>query len=173
MKMAIYSDIHDNLHNLKLVIKKMKELEVEKAFCLGDFISPPIIKEIIASEIITFAIWGNNDGEKVVITMLAENSDTFHISTKTFAVQEEAGKKVFLSHYPDIARSMAKSGDYDAVFYGHDHTTLFETLENDCILANPGEVAASTTDRCTFMVWDTETNDLQTYNIGEHSNNSK
>ena len=84
----------------------------------------------------------------------------------------EDGKKIFLTHYPDMARSMAKSGDCDAVFYGHDHTTLFETLDNGCVLANPGEVAASTTNRCTFMVWDTETNDIQTYDVGEHSNQS-
>jgi predicted phosphodiesterase len=39
---------------------------------------------------------------------------------------ELGGRKIAVNHYPHIARRLAESRDYDAVFYGHDHTAYVE-----------------------------------------------
>jgi hypothetical protein len=68
---------------------------------------------------------------------------------------ELGGCRIAVNHYPHIARPLAESGDYDAVFYGHDHTALVERV-GDCLLLNPGEVMGRF-GRSTFAWYDTET----------------
>jgi uncharacterized protein len=93
-----------------------------------------------------------------------------------FDVLEIGDRKVFLSHYPLIAKSMAKSGDYDAVFYGHDHLKHKERI-GDCLLLNPGEIGAYKTGKSTFAVYDAETNDAEIvevrYSITTNTETSK
>ncbi len=161
MKLAVFSDIHDNIHNLRLALSEMKKRNITRAYCLGDFMSPNIVKQIIDSGIIVFAVWGNNDGEIAKITKLScESRGAFQIADTTFCSAEVDNRKIFLTHHPDFARSLAKSGDYDAVFYGHNHNELFERQENGCILANPGEISGHVTDRSTFLIWDTVDNSI-------------
>ena len=62
-------------------------------------------------------------------------------------------------HYPHIARPRADSGDYDAVFYGHDHTVHIEHL-GQTLLLNPGEVMGRF-GKSTFAWYDTETREAE------------
>ncbi len=162
MLIGIFSDIHDNVHNLKLAIAKMKERGISKALFLGDFINPGVVQEIINSGIIVYAVWGNNDGERTAITkMICHNPDKIGISDTTFANFKIENRVLFLTHHPDFAKSLAKSGDYHAVFYGHDHLQYTEVLPNGCILANPGEISAHRTGRATFLIYDSEKNAVE------------
>lgn len=163
MKVAIYSDIHDNFYNLRLALEIIKQKDIRHAICLGDFINPGIVREIITHGIKTFAVWGNNDGEKPAITKLScASNGIFEIADTTFSDFEIDGKPVFLTHHPDFALPLARSGDFKAIFYGHDHVAFSEKLPNGCLLANPGEISSHKTNSCTFMIWDTETNEVET-----------
>lgn len=156
MKVAVYSDIHDNQHNMRKVIESMKSQKVDSAIFLGDFNSPYIVKELLQSNIKTHCIWGNNEGDKVTITKFIESSDgLFSISDRREDIIEVDGKKVALLHHPDFAKSLARSGDFDAVFYAHTHDRAFEMVSN-CILANPGEVSGHKTGKVSYILWDTE-----------------
>ena len=93
-------------------------------------------------------------GEKSNLEMGFDIFDTFEID----------GKKLFLTHYPLIAKSMAKSGDFDAVFYGHNHLKNKEMVGN-CLLLNPGEVGAYKTSKPTLAIYDTKTNDAEILDI--------
>jgi uncharacterized protein len=162
MKIAVFSDIHDNFHNLRLALAEMRRRNITRAYCLGDFISPGIVKQIIDSGIIVFAVWGNNDGEKSRIAkMSCESQGVFQIADTTFSSAEVDGRKIFLTHHSDFAASLARSGDYDAVFYGHDHKEYYALIKNGCILANPGEISSHVTDRSTFLIWDTVSNEIE------------
>jgi uncharacterized protein len=44
-----------------------------------------------------------------------------------------------MTHYPQIARPLALSGQFDLVCHGHDHTQRLET-HGRTLLVNPGEV---------------------------------
>lgn len=59
---------------------------------------------------------------------------------------------------------MAKSGEYDAVFYGHNHLKNKEKIGN-CLVVNPGEIGAYKTGIATFAVYDTEMNDADIIEI--------
>jgi putative phosphoesterase len=56
-----------------------------------------------------------------------------------FAELELDNKKIAVIHYPNIAETLALSGKYDAVFYGHTHKHECREV-NDCLLVNPGEL---------------------------------
>ena len=49
------------------------------------------------------------------------------------------GRQVALIHYPEPARRIAQSGNFDLVCYGHDHLKHWERIDN-CLLVNPGEL---------------------------------
>jgi thiamine pyrophosphate-dependent acetolactate synthase large subunit-like protein len=84
------------------------------------------------------AVFGNNDGDPYLLTTIAAQHR--HVTLHgQLAELEVAGLKIALNHYPDISRSLAQSGQYDAVFSGHDHKAYTETFDS-CLWANPGEV---------------------------------
>jgi predicted phosphodiesterase len=55
---------------------------------------------------------------------------------------------------------MAKSGDFDAVFCGHNHIFHIEKLDN-CLIVNPWEISAHKSWKATFAVYNTTTNEAE------------
>lgn len=161
MKVAIISDIHENFHNLTLFFESIQQENVEKIICLGDLINPGIAKILSRCGIPVYAIWGNNDWDRVAITKiaLAEGSG-LEVGFDTFDCIELGGRKIFLTHYPMLANPMAKSGDFDAVFYGHNHLYHIDHI-NDCLIVNPGELSAHQTYKATFAIYDTQSNQAE------------
>ncbi len=159
MKVAIMSDIHDNFHNLILVLKKIKKnKDIKKIIFLGDFINNGIAKILAGSDIPVHAIWGNNDGDKSVLikTSLSPKSN-LAIADNVYDFLEIEGRKIFITHYPDIAKPMAKSGEFDAVFYGHNHIKNKDRI-GDCLVVNPGEISGHKNSQISFAIYDTEKN---------------
>lgn len=158
MKIGILSDVHENAHNLILALEECKKLDVEKILFLGDFINNWIAKIFASSTIPVFSIWWNNDGDKVAITKtsLSEWSN-LEIWFDTFDSLEIDNRKIFLTHYPMLARPMAKSWEFDAVFYGHDHKINMDKIWN-CIIVNPWELSGHKFGQSSFVVYDTTTN---------------
>jgi len=161
MKIAIISDIHDNAHNLVLALKEIENSGAEQILSLGDFTSTGVAKILNLSKVPVFAIWGNNDGDKMSII---KNAPSIVFSEATHDKIELGDKKIFISHYPDVAKSMAKSGDFDAVFYGHNHIKNKDRI-GDCLVVNPGEIGAVKTKTSTFAIYDTEKNDAEIYEV--------
>jgi len=83
-------------------------------------------------------VWGNNDGDKRAVSKAAEGYHGFTIYGDLAELEIE-DLRIAINHYPEIAKGLAKSGLYDLVCYGHDHTAHQEMVGNT-ILLNPGEV---------------------------------
>ena len=163
MKIAIISDIHENVHNLALFFEEIQHRgggeNIEKIIFLWDFINNGIAKLLANSPIPVYAIRGNNDGERVAITKtsLMEGSN-LELWFDTFDSLTIDGRNIFITHYPMLAKPMARSGDFDAVFYGHDHKYNKET-NNSCLIINPWEISAHKTTCASFAIYDTQTNE--------------
>jgi len=67
-------------------------------------------------------------------------------------------KRFAINHYPDIARGLSQSDQYDVVCYGHDHV-LHEEQIGKTQLLNPGEIMGRLGKR-TFMIYDTVNRDV-------------
>ena len=161
MKIAIISDIHDNAHNLVMALKQIKEYNVEKIIFLWDFCGAAIAKILSAYPKRVIAIWGNNDWDKSMITKFCFTKwSNLTVWFDVFDIIEIDWKKIFLSHYPMLAKHMAKSWDFDAVFYGHNHLKHKEYIW-ECLVLNPGEIWAYKTGIAHFAIYDTKTNNAE------------
>lgn len=161
MKIGIISDIHENFHNLSLFLNETKKHNIEKILFLGDFMNNGIAKLLAAHEIPTYAVWGNNDGDRVAITKTALSKwSNLEIWFDTFDIINIENRNIFLTHYPILAKPMAKSWDFDAVFYWHNHFHNIDKI-NNCIIINPWEISAHKTGIATFALYDTETNNAE------------
>ncbi len=165
MKIAIISDVHGNFHNLILFLKQIKHHEIKKIIFLGDFVNNGIAKILAKSEVPVIAIWGNNDGDKVAITKTSLNEGSnLTMSFDTYDFLEIDNRKIFITHYTLLAKPMAKSGDFDAVFYGHDHKKNLDKI-NNCIIVNPGEISAHKTRIASFAIYNTKNNTAEIIDI--------
>lgn len=161
MKIAIIADIHDNRQNLQSALQAIEKLGVEKIICLGDLINPGASRVLADSKIPVFSIWGNNDGDVAKITHISASPDSnLTMSDYTFDIIELDNRKIFLSHFEGFAYSLAKSGDFDAVFYGHSHIKDKKVF-GDCLVINPGELSSHKTGVASFAIYDTITNDAE------------
>ena len=161
MTIGIISDIHENFHNLILALDKMEEKGVEQIICLGDLMNAGVAKILAHHSVPTYLIWGNNDGEKVDITKASfREGSQLTVSLNTYDFLEYGGRKIFISHYDDLAQPMAASGLYDAVFFGHNHI-VSEEKSGEVIIVNPGELAALKSGKATIAIYETEDNSVQ------------
>lgn len=165
MLVAVIADIHENFHNLILALKMCEERKVEQIICLGDLMNSGIAKVLAMQDIPCFMVWGNNDGEKVEITLASQRPNSqLTISNNVYDFLEIDGRKLFLSHYHDLANPMAKSGTYDAVFFGHTHVPSIDHIGN-CLVVNPGEISAAKTGKATFALYDSTDNTAEMLTI--------
>ncbi len=138
MRIAIMSDSHDNLWKLEEAMPLLRETEA--VLHCGDLIAPFMMIRLIkgAGGHPVHVVWGNNDGDKRLLSQVAASAENVHLHGE-FAEIELGGLRVALNHYPRIARALAQSGRYDLVCYGHDHTAHQEWV-GQTLLLNPGEL---------------------------------
>lgn len=139
MKIAIMSDVHDNIWNLERALKQLQDYRPATLLFLGDFCAPFTLAQIAEGfQSPIHAVFGNNDGDPFLLSTVAASHQ--HVTLHgQMAELELDGVRVALNHYPDISRPLALSGRYNAVFSGHDHKRYQEQL-GDTLWANPGEV---------------------------------
>lgn len=139
MKIAVLSDIHDNIWNLETALKDIATSGANRLFFLGDFCAPFTLAQIaegFSGQV--DAVFGNNDGDPSMLTTIAAKYETVTLHGQ-LAELELSGVRIALNHYPDISAGLARSGRYDAVFSGHDHRK-YQERHGSCLWANPGEV---------------------------------
>ena len=159
MKIAIFSDSHDNMPNIEKAIEYVKFKGISKLIHCGDVCAPAVMREIanlFDNEM--HLVYGNVDGDRDKMEQLAKDLPNLKIHGEQGEVEID-GKKIGWVHYPNIAQEMAESGKYNAVFYGHDHKA-WEKKVGDCMLRNPGTLAGLFA-KPTFAIYDTENNNAE------------
>jgi putative phosphoesterase len=156
MKIAVISDIHDNIPKLKTALALVRDRGAEVVLCLGDLCSPFMAKELgqgFSGPI--HVVFGNNDGDRFRIAANAAKHANLHFHGEYAELQ--FGQRLFsINHFDDIGRAIAKGQHYDVVCFGHSHR--FEVSQSGkTVLINPGEIYGGLTGQSTFVVYDTVT----------------
>jgi uncharacterized protein len=154
MKVAIISDIHDNLPKLRAALAKAQEAEV--LICCGDLCSPFVAKELgVGFTKPAHIVFGNNDGDRWRIGINGAKYPNLQFHGE-YAELELAGKTFSINHFDPIGRAIAKGGAFDVVCFGHNHK--FEvTPQGRTLIINPGEIYGGLTGHSTFVIYDTAT----------------
>lgn len=146
MIFAIVSDSHDNIKNFNKAIDWLNKENIKLILHCGDICNQETIDEAIK----------NFKGE---IKFVRGNGDYDLEDIQESMEVELGGKKIFLNHYPDIAKKAAESQKYDLVFYGHTHKPWEEKIGNSR-LVNSGELAGQRF-KPTFAIYNTDTDLLE------------
>jgi putative phosphoesterase len=152
MKIAVLSDVHDQTKNLSPIFEEIKKQNCEMVFALGDYISLKSFKELEKMRLPIYAVFGNMDKDRDDIESWARSSNK-RITLRREMNRVKIGEENFaLTHFPEIAEKLLKSGMYKAVFYGHTHKVAKRT-EDETLIANPGAVQMGS-----FGIYDSNTN---------------
>jgi putative phosphoesterase len=145
MKVCVVSDSHDRGDLLATAIERARDWGAQAVLHCGDVIGPNTLRKSLTLGLPLHVIHGNNLGDMPGMLRLAQESDgrlAYHGSDATI---ELGGRRLFMIHYPHLARGMATTGDYDAVLCGHSHSAGIEHVPTmrggRTPLVNPGTVA--------------------------------
>jgi putative phosphoesterase len=176
MLIAIISDIHDNIPNLKKVLGYCASNKIEKIICCGDLASLEtldFLNDNFNGEI--FYTFGNMDNDFLKNYPFENDQYKKTRIFKGFGETEFDGnpvkpdghgaRKIAFVHFPKEAKELCESERYNFVFYGHTHKP-FEEIINGCKMLNPGNVANQLYPP-TFAVWNTESDKFELVKINE------
>ena len=153
MKIGVISDSHDNLPNIRKAVQVFSTNGVEALIHGGDFCSPFTIAEfkpLAEKGVKMHAVFGNNDGDRVLLAKRGEGFITFADGSLSVTL---GGKRIVVLHYPDLGEDLFRLGAYDLVIYGHNHTVRVEGGEKK--LLNPGTSSGYLAERATVAIVET------------------
>jgi putative phosphoesterase len=152
MKVAIISDTHDNLENLKKFFEFSKKERIEILIHCGDVCNGETLKEIEKNFKKIYLCLGNADIKDSLLKE-AKKSKIFEKEGKI----EIGGLKIGFCHMFNLKEKNLK--DFEFYFFGHSHWPFLKK-EGKCYLANPGNLAGLFY-KATFAILDTKTKKLE------------
>ncbi len=165
MKIAILSDSHDHIPNLRRAVRRAGELGATLLIHCGDLISPFMLPELHRFRGQVHLIYGNNAGDQHLIST---RCGTLFDNILHHGIQgevEAAGLRIGFQHYPSLARGLALTGRYQVVCCGHNHIAAFERI-GDCLLINPGDLLGKDM-KPGFMLLDSGDLSVERIEVGE------
>jgi putative phosphoesterase len=171
MRLAILSDIHDNVWKLDAALDRVRGADA--MICCGDLCSPFIVHQLgrgFGGPV--HIIFGNNDGDLFRITANAARYPQIKIHGEMLR-GDFGGKRVAANHYDNIARPIAAGGEFDVVCYGHNHVYDVSRIGRTLAI-NPGSIMGAmfagdgtlTDAASTLVIYDTETDQAQRCEVG-------
>lgn len=154
MILGALADSHDHLERIERAVERLAAARVEAVLHAGDFVAPFALQPLARLGCPVYAVLGNNDGERVGLqrtfeALFGAPSDL----QPNLLTAELGGRRLAMSHYPEVAEPLASSGDFDLVVFGHTHEQRLERV-GETVLFNPGEVCGWLTGRPTIAVVD-------------------
>jgi len=147
VKVAVVSDTHDNLSKVREFVKRVNEEKVELVIHCGDFVSPFTVKLLLSELQCDFmGVFGNNDGEVAGLLKVSGG-----LIEKPPVAKLVGGFRFAVMHEPLFVESLAKSGDFDFILYGHTHQVDTRVI-NGCQVVNPGELCGYLTGKSSFAI---------------------
>jgi len=153
MRFVAISDTHDNLKAIEDLISALKGEVFDFVVHAGDVIAPFSMKALEKLGKKLYIAFGNNDGEKKILTSIAEKN-----GWEIGEIIEFPNGVVY--HGTDIRIvEILKKTIHKYLIIGHTHVPKVERL-NGKILINPGEVCGYQTGKRTFAIVEDESVDI-------------
>jgi putative phosphoesterase len=157
MRLAIISDIHDNLVNLEKCLDWCRKERIETMICCGDLTNSDTL-DFLAKNF------------KGKIHILMGNCDTYDedliLGYSNMKYHDRKGSRLFIGKYkigfchePYHIKHLFHIDKFDLIFYGHTHKP-WESTENGVRLINPGTLGGLF-QKATFATWESEENKLE------------
>lgn len=164
MKIGVLSDSHDRLDSIKLAIDVCNKNGVEHVFHAGDIISPFTSSYFKLLNSKLHIVWGNNDGDKNILTKKFTEIDASVYGDFMNIVIEN--RKIAMIHGTDeaIVKALVKCGDYQLVIRGHTHKPGI-IRDDKTLLLNPGTPSGYLSKEKTIAIVDLSEMEIQIINL--------
>lgn len=158
MKIAIVSDSHNSLDNLRKALNMIKKKTKRIIHC-GDLCSSFILNELEGFDV--DFVFGNMS-DRSEISKKLKDFENIRCHTDCGEIDFE-GLNIAFVHEPEYAYSLAFSKKYDIIFYGHTHKYKVETIENSLVI-NPGEIMGRA-ENPGFIIFDSKTKEIERFEL--------
>ncbi|MFX1503839.1 MAG: metallophosphoesterase [Promethearchaeota archaeon] len=170
MRIAVMSDTHDHMNNIKKSISIINERNVDALIHCGDYVAPFVkrlfdeLNDSIKKNF--YGVFGNNDGDKLLLKKNLGQICEFPQNGHELILELE-GKKIFVSHMPreKTIKALTNSGNFDMILSGHTHSLSHIKSDNGTLVVNPGELCGYLTGNATFAILDTEKMEAEIINL--------
>ena len=139
MLIAVISDSHDNIWNLRKAVQIINDRQAGLIIHCGDFIAPFMLNELDVAGIPVHGVFGNNDGDQYMLTKMSLgilNNITLHgLSGRVDA----EGFTIGFTHYAEMGDGLVSAGNCRLVCFGHSHEHEVRQAGHVTLL-NPGEI---------------------------------
>ena len=139
MRVAILSDSHDHILNLRAAVTYCNAYSVSVMIHCGDLISPFMLDELARFGGAVHLVYGNNVGDQHIISQSCGTRFPSITHHGVLGAVEAGGRTLAFTHYPEMARGLASQNRFDVVCCGHNHRYQVEKISNS-LLVNPGEL---------------------------------
>ncbi len=161
MKIGIFSDSHDHVANVRRAVKRLVDEGVVHLLHAGDYVSPFLLKEVLECPGEFVGIFGNNDGDKVLLSRVS--GGRIHPGPYELRL---ADRRILLLHEPYALEAMVAGGLHDLVIFGHTHQAVVER-KGRTLIVNPGELGGWLYGRATFAIYDSLMGEAEIIDLGE------
>lgn len=162
MRIALLADSHDNWAALRSAVTKAGELACDVLFFAGDLVRPDGVAVLAEFSGPVHMIIGNNEFEIDDIWAEAEATENVIYHGEICDIGRE-GWRIFMHHYPEVARQHAQTGTYDLCIYGHRHTYRDEMV-GDTYILSPGAISHRGSEP-EWAIFDTETGEMTRHTV--------
>lgn len=144
MNIAVFSDSHDQIAHLKAALSAANQAGATMILHCGDLCAPFMLDRMGRDfQGAIHVVFGNSDGDGRMLQTIASKYPQIALHG-IYAEVEASGRFLAMIHYPEPAKRIAQSGQFDLVVYGHNHAKHVENITKASgstgILANPGEL---------------------------------
>lgn len=160
MRLAIISDIHDQVGHLRQVLARFEGLEPQAVLLCGDITkSDALLAARLPGLPLAFCLGNCDNGEAPRLRATAAQHGIGAWGELGEWSLGPGQRPVAFTHFPGLAVKAAATERYQAVFYGHTHRRaqqFVDTGSGRCLLANPGDIEGRY-GRPGGLLWDSET----------------
>lgn len=151
MLIGIFSDTHDHLDHIRLVVSRLNEAHCDLAVFAGDFVSTIAVPPLRALHCPLVGCFGDNEGNKPGLRSGLRIIG--HVSDPPARYEAPDGTRFVIAHMRRQLRGIPD--DYDVAVFGHSHKPLVDLDDRGRLWINPGETSGWTFGRPTFALLDT------------------
>lgn len=159
MIVAVMSDSHDNIWNLRKALDVIKSENAGMIIHCGDLVAPFMAKELEEVGIPVHGVFGNNDGDQYLLTKFSLTTLTNITFHGLVGQVDTGGFKIAFTHENVVAQGLASGDDFKMVCFGHSHEYYLKKI-GTTILLNPGEIMGKD-GRPGFCLVDTDTAEIK------------
>jgi uncharacterized protein len=163
VKIGVLADSHDHLTNLQKAVVALKGHKIDLLIHAGDFVAPFSVPYLGLAECPVWAVYGNNDGERVGLKIKFQELDG-RLHERPFSYEHERAR-ILVQHEPIALETLEGCKQYDLVVYGHTHAVDIRIPNQGAMIVNPGEVCGWLTDSPTCAVVDLSTRQVEVIQI--------